>query len=66
MRVRLTHHCRKPGCVGNIGDLIEVSKSDADYLFDRGGAVRITETAATAPRVETAAKRTTPAKGREN
>ena len=66
MQVRLTHNCRKPGLVGNIGDVIEVSKSDADYLFDRKGAVRITETTASAPVVETAAKRTTPAKGREN
>ena len=66
MQVRLTHHCRKPGCVGNIGDVIEVSESDADYLFDRNGAVRIAETAEAAPVVETAAKRTRPAKGREN
>lgn len=39
MKVRLTHHCRKPGSEGNAGDVIEVSAADAKYLFDRRGAV---------------------------
>lgn len=36
-KFRLNHHCRKPGCEGNAGEVIDVSKADADYLLDRRG-----------------------------
>ena len=40
-KVKLNHHCRKPGCVGNIGEEIEVSAADAKYLIGRGGATYV-------------------------
>jgi len=43
MKVRLNHNCGKPGCVGMPGDVIDVSKEDADYLLERGGAVIVEE-----------------------
>ena len=40
-QVKLTHHCRKPSCVGNNGDVIEVSEEDLRFLLERKGAILI-------------------------
>ena len=36
-RFRLNHNCGKKGCEGMPGDVITVSRADADYLQERGG-----------------------------
>lgn len=56
--VKLTHHCNREGCVGKIGDIIEVTSEQAKFLFARGGAELADESKAKVP----AAKPATPTK----
>lgn len=37
MKFRLNHICRVPGMLGAIGDVIEVTKKQAEYLLERRG-----------------------------
>lgn len=64
MNIKLKVHSFKPDCVGMIGDIIEVSKSDALYFKGIGGADPADEASARLWRkndgeIETAAVRST-------
>ncbi len=78
MRVRLKHICRMKGCEGMPGDVIEVPDEVGRIFIAGKGAVEVPpaeslfsspgesapEAAVSAPRVETAAKRTRAPKGK--
>ena len=43
MKVKLIAHSFKPGCAGTMGDIIDVSHEDAQYLLKRGAATVVRE-----------------------
>lgn len=42
-RVMLTHFCRKAGCEGNPGDVINVTAEDLKFIEDRNGGYEVDE-----------------------
>jgi hypothetical protein len=64
-RVRLNHHCRKPGCEGQPGDTITVSAADADYVVSRGGGVLVETAEEGAPKAATKSAKVAPKRGQE-
>lgn len=64
-KVKLTHHCCKPGCEGQIGDVLQVSDEDAEFLQSRGGGVLV-ETAEDGPaKAATKSAKSSAKRGRE-
>ncbi|WP_428303903.1 hypothetical protein [Lacipirellula sp.] len=41
IRFKLTHNCRRPGCEGDIDEIVEVTKEDLAYLVERGGGYEV-------------------------